>query len=50
MSKIESQNNVNDFMVGVWLPEHMVHMCISKKKTTRLTAMTKMSNEVTRVT
>ena len=49
MSKTESKNNINDFIVVVKLPEHMVHTCISKK-TTRLTAMTKMTKEVTRVT
>ena len=29
MFKTESENNVNDFIVGV--SQHMVHMCISKK-------------------
>ena len=46
MSKIESQNIVNDFMGGVQLPVQIVHMCTPLQKTTRLIVITKMTKEV----
>ena len=49
MSKTEPQNNINDFIGKVQLPQHKLHLYIPKKDT-RLSAMTKMTYEVTRVT